>query len=50
MLKSRRKLWYGKPYHQDVTETELEAQLQSMETYFDEKEDTTLTDIIEKMY
>ena len=44
--------WLSVPniYHQDVTEIELEAQLESMETYFDEKEDTTLTDIIEKMY
>ena len=35
-------------YHQDVTAIELEAQLQSLKKYFDEKEDTTLADIIEK--
>ena len=34
--------------HQNVTEIELEAQLESLETYFDEKEDTTLADVIEK--
>ena len=35
-------------YHQDVTAIELEAQLQALKKYFDEKEDTTLADIIEK--
>ena len=29
-------------YHQDVTTIELKAQLQSLKTYFDKKEDTTL--------
>ena len=36
-------------YHQDVTTIELEAHLQSLETYFDKNEDTTLADIIEKI-
>ena len=36
-------------YHQDVTAIELEVQLESLKTYFDEKEDTTLADTIEKI-
>ena len=36
-------------YHQDVTTIELEAQSESLKTYFDEKEDTTLAGIIEKI-
>ena len=34
-------------YH--VTAIKLEAQLESLKTYFDENEDTTLADIIEKI-
>ena len=34
-------------YH--VTAIELEAQLESLKTYFDENEDTTLADITEKI-
>ena len=36
-------------YRQDATAVELEAQLISLKTYFDEKEDSTLADIIEKI-
>ena len=36
-------------YHQDVTAIELEAQLQFLKTYFDEKKDTSLVDINEKI-
>ena len=36
-------------YHQGVTAIKLEAQLRSLKTYFDEKEDTTLPDVIEKI-
>ena len=36
-------------YHQDVTTIELEAQSESLKTYFDEKEDSTLAGIIEKI-
>ena len=36
-------------YHQDVTAIELEAQLESLKTYFDKKEDSTLADIIKKI-
>ena len=36
-------------YHQDVTVIELEAQSESLKTFFDEKEETTLADIIEKI-
>ena len=38
-----------KIYHQDVKAIELEAQLESLKTYFDEKEGTTLADIVDKM-
>ena len=34
-------------YH--VTAIELEAQLESLKTYYDENEDTTFADIIEKI-
>ena len=34
--------------HQDVTAIEFEAQLESLKLYFDEKEDPTLVDNIEK--
>ena len=36
-------------YHQDVTAIKLDAQLESLKTYFDEKEDTTLANITEKI-
>ena len=36
-------------YHQDIKAIELEAQLKSLKTYFDKKEDTSLADIIEKI-
>ena len=36
-------------YHQDVTAIELEAQLESLKTYFDKKEDSILADIIKKI-
>ena len=36
-------------YHQDVTAIEQEAQLESLKTYFDEKQDINLADIIEKI-
>ena len=36
-------------YHQDATAIELEAQLESLKTYFDEKQDTTFPDITEKI-
>ena len=36
-------------YYQGVTAIELEAQLEPVKIYFDEKEDTTLADIIEKI-
>ena len=36
-------------YHQDVTAIKLEAQLESLKTYFDEKEGTILVNIIEKI-
>ena len=36
-------------YHQDVTAIKLDAQLESLKTYFDEKEDTALANITEKI-
>ena len=36
-------------YHQYVTAIELKAQLEYLKIYFDEKEDTTLPDITEKV-
>ena len=36
-------------YYQDVIVSELETQLESLKTYFDKKEDTTLADIIKKI-
>ena len=36
-------------YHQYVTVNKSEAQLESLKIYFDEKEDITLDDIIEKI-
>ena len=36
-------------YHQDVTAIKLEAQLEILKTYFDEKEDSTIADTIEKI-
>ena len=36
-------------YHQDVTAIKLEAQLESLKTYFDEKEGPILVNIIEKI-
>ena len=36
-------------YHQGVTAIKLEAQLKSLKTCFDEKEDATLADVIEKI-
>ena len=35
-------------YHQYITAIELEAQLEYLKIYFDQKEDTTLADIIQK--
>ena len=38
-----------KIYHQDVKAIKLEAQLESLKTYFNEKEGKTLADIVDKM-
>ena len=36
-------------YHQNFTAIELEAQLESLKTYYDEKEDTPLANIMGKI-